>query len=71
MRTDLRRSRKSMEEEKDFRERRTELSGGERVKVSKKKWVFGYNDSGNWNNKSEITGLSFSDGVKILFHTVV
>jgi hypothetical protein len=36
MRTDLRRSRKSMEEEKDFRERRTELSGGERVKVSKK-----------------------------------
>ena len=31
MRTVLRRSRKSMEEEKDFGERRRELSGGERV----------------------------------------
>jgi hypothetical protein len=31
MRTELRRSRKSMEEEKDFGERRRELSGGERV----------------------------------------
>ena len=28
MRTDLKRSRKSLEEEKDFRERRRELSGG-------------------------------------------
>jgi hypothetical protein len=36
MRTDLKRSKKSMEEEKDFRERRRELSGGERVKVKKK-----------------------------------
>ena len=30
MKTDLRRSRKSMEEEKDFEERRREHSGGER-----------------------------------------
>ncbi len=41
MRIDLRRSRKLMEEEKDFGERRRELSGGEylggeRVKVSEK-----------------------------------
>ena len=39
-RTDLRRSRKSMEEEKDFGERGTELSGGERVKVSEKMSVW-------------------------------
>jgi hypothetical protein len=32
MRTDLRRSRKSMEEDKDFRERRRELSGGECIR---------------------------------------
>ena len=31
IRTELRRSRKSMEEEKDFGERRRKLSGGERV----------------------------------------
>ena len=31
MRTELRRSRKSMEEEKDFEERKREFSGGERV----------------------------------------
>ena len=36
MRTNLRRSKKLMEEEKDFGERRRELSGGERVKVSEK-----------------------------------
>ena len=36
MRTKLRRSRKSMEKENDFGERRRELSGGERVKVSEK-----------------------------------
>ena len=40
MRTDLRRSIKSMEEEKDFGERRKELSGGERVKVSEKMGVW-------------------------------
>ena len=40
MRTDLRRRRKSMEEEKDFGERGTELSGGERVKVSEKMSVW-------------------------------
>jgi hypothetical protein len=32
MRTDLRRSRKSMEEEKDFGERRRELSGAESIR---------------------------------------
>jgi hypothetical protein len=31
IRTELRRSKKSMEEEKDFGERRRKLSGGERV----------------------------------------
>ena len=39
MRTDLRSSKKSMEEDKDFKERRIELSRGERVKVSKKMGV--------------------------------
>jgi hypothetical protein len=31
--------------------------------------VFGYKDSGNWNNKSGIISLSFIGGVKSLFHT--
>jgi hypothetical protein len=29
--------------------------------------VFGYKDSGNWNSKPGITGLSFSGGVKESF----
>jgi hypothetical protein len=33
--------------------------------------VFGYRDSGNWNSKPGITGLSFNGGVKLLFHTMV
>ena len=40
MRTELRRSRKSMKEEKDFGERRRELLGEERVKVSEKMGVW-------------------------------
>jgi hypothetical protein len=33
--------------------------------------VFGYRDSGNWNNKPGITCLSFSGGVKVtVSHTV-
>ena len=73
MRTDLRRSRKSIEEEKNFGERRREHLGVERVSFRKneEKWVFGYKDSGNWNSKLGIIGLSFSGGVKSLFHTVV
>jgi hypothetical protein len=42
-----------------------------KVKKKKKKWVFGYKDNGNWNSKPGITGLSFSGGVKTLFHIVV
>ena len=49
IRTKLRSSRKSMEEEKDFGETKRELLGGERVLVSEK-WVFGYKDSGIWNS---------------------
>ena len=40
IRTELRRSRKSMEEEKDFGERMRELLGGERVNVSEKMGVW-------------------------------
>ena len=63
MRIDLRRSRKLMEEEKDFGERRRELSGGESIWEERewkfqKKWVLGYKDSGNWNKKPGITDLS-------------
>ena len=57
------------EEERAFGRR--EHSGGERVKKSKKKRVFGYKDSGIWNSKPGIAGLSFSGGVKTLFHTVM
>ena len=76
MRTDLRRSRKSMEEEKDFGERRRELSGGESIREERKlkfqkKWIFDYKDSEIWNSKPGIANLFFSGGVKTLFHTVV
>ena len=36
----------------------------ENFRKNEEKWVFGYRDSGNWNSKPGITGLSFSGGVK-------
>jgi hypothetical protein len=36
----------------------------ENFKKNEEKWVFGYTDSGTWNSKPGIAGLSFSGGVK-------
>ena len=55
------------EEEQKIREERAEQSireERESFRKNEEKWVFGYRDSGNWNSKSGITGLSFSGGVK-------
>jgi hypothetical protein len=55
------------EEEQKIREERAEQSireERENFRKNEEKWVFGYRDSGNWNSKPGITGLSFSGGVK-------
>ena len=46
------------EEEQKIREER------ENFRKNEEKWVFGYTDSGTWNSKPGITGLSFSGDVK-------
>ena len=48
-------------EEQRIREERTEQSiqeERESFRKNKEKWVFGYRDSGNWNNKPRIKCLS-------------
>ena len=60
-----RRSRKFWRREQIIREER------ESFRKNEEKWVFGYRDSENWNNKLRITCLSFSGGVKVtVSHTV-
>jgi hypothetical protein len=55
------------EEEQKIREERAEQSireERENFRKNEEKWVFGYTDSGTWNSKPGIAGLSFSGGVK-------
>jgi hypothetical protein len=55
------------EEEQKIREERAEQSNRqerENFRKNEEKWVFGYTDSGTWNSKPGIAGLSFSGGVK-------
>jgi hypothetical protein len=55
------------EEEQKIREERAEQSireERENFRKNEEKWVFGYTDSGTWNSKPGIAGLSFSGSVK-------